>query len=240
MAASTFSSHISHQFDKELEDIRSRVLAMGGLVEDHLNQVLDALSQGNAEVAEEISRADYKVNSMEVAIDEECTEILARRTPAAVDLRMVIAVTKIITDLERVGDETEKIARMVLNLIENENPKSYYIGVLAMGHHVRKLVHKALDAFARLDADAALEVAKEDEEVDREQDATMRQLITYMMEDPRSITRVLDVVLAVRAMERIGDHARNICESVIYLVKGKDVRHISLADVERELKARSD
>ncbi len=239
MAASKFSSHISHQFDKELEDIRSRVLAMGGLVEEHLSQVLDALSQGNAEVAETISKSDYKINSMEVAIDEECTEILARRTPAAVDLRMVLAVTKIITDLERVGDETEKIARMVLNLIENENPKSYYIGVLAMGHHVRKLVHQSLDAFARLDAEAALQVAKEDQEVDREQDATLRQLITYMMEDPRSITRVLDVVLAVRAMERIGDHARNICESVIYLVKGKDVRHISLADVERELRGES-
>jgi len=231
-----YSSHISHQFDKELEDIRSKVLAMGGLVEEHLGQVLDALSQSKADVAEDISKADYRINSMEVAIDEECTEILARRTPAAVDLRMVLAVTKIITDLERVGDETEKIARMVLNLIENENPKAYYIGVLSMGHHVRKLIHDALDAFARLDADAALAVAKQDEAVDREQDATLRQLITYMMEDPRSITRVLDVVLAVRAMERIGDHARNICESVIYLVKGKDVRHISLEDVERALK----
>ncbi|MGE0386143.1 MAG: phosphate signaling complex protein PhoU [Gammaproteobacteria bacterium] len=235
MGATQFPSHISHQFDKELEDIRSKVLAMGGLVEDHLSQVLSALSQGNGSIAESIAMSDYKINAMEVHIDEECAEILARRNPAASDLRLVLAVTKIITDLERIGDETEKIARMVLSLLETDNPKSYYIGVLAMGHHVRHMLHDALDAFARLDVDAALTVAKEDAQVDREQDASMRQLITYMMEDPRSISRVLDVVLAVRAMERIGDHARNICEDVVYLVKGKDIRHTRLEDVEKEL-----
>ena len=236
MAGSHLSSHISREFDKELEDIRSKVLHMGGLVEEHLSKVLDALSHGNYRLAADIAASDYKVNAMEVEIDEECAEILARRNPAATDLRLVLAVTKIITDLERVGDEAEKIARMVVMLIETENPKSYYIGVLAMGHHVRRILHDALDAFARLDADAALSIAKEDPEVDREQDATMRQLITYMMEDPRSITRVLNVVLAVRAMERIGDHARNICEDVIYLVKGKDIRHTRIEDVERELR----
>jgi phosphate transport system protein len=236
MAASQLSSHISREFDKELEDIRSKVLHMGGLVEENLAKVLDALAQGSFKLAQEVAAGDYKVNSMEVQIDEECAEILARRNPAATDLRLVLAVTKIITDLERVGDEAEKIARIVLMLIETENPRSYYIGVLAMGHHVRRLLHDALDAFARLDVDAALAIAKEDQEVDREQDATMRQLITYMMEDPRSIGRVLNVVLGVRAMERIGDHARNICEDVIYLVKGKDIRHIRLEDVERELR----
>ena len=237
MASTPLAAHISQQFDKELEDIRSKVLAMGGLVESHLAQVLDALGHGNAAIAESVAHADYKVNAFEVQIDEECTEILARRNAVARDLRLVLAVTKIITDLERVGDETEKIARMVLNLIENENPKSYYIGVLAMGHHVRRMLHDALDAFARMDSDAALTIAKEDPEVDREQDAAMRALITYMMEDPRSISRVLGVVLAVRAMERIGDHARNICEDVIYLVRGKDIRHISLEDAERALRA---
>ncbi|MCC7414095.1 MAG: phosphate signaling complex protein PhoU [Gammaproteobacteria bacterium] len=236
MASTKLPTHIFHQFDKELEDIRTKVLSMGGLVEEHLAHVLDALSHGNAALAETIAQSDYKVNAFEVDIDEECTEILARRNPAAGDLRLVLAVTKIITDLERVGDEAEKIARIVASLIANENPKSYYIGVLAMGHHVRRMLHDALDAFARMDADAALAIAKEDREVDREQDATLRQLITYMMEDPRSITRVLNVILAVRAMERIGDHARNICEDVIYLVIGKDIRHISLEDAEKELR----
>ena len=236
MASTKLPTHIFHQFDKELEDIRTKVLSMGGLVEEHLAHVLDALSHGNAALAETIAQSDYKVNAFEVDIDEECTEILARRNPAAGDLRLVLAVTKIITDLERVGDEAEKIARIVASLIANENPRSYYIGVLAMGHHVRRMLHDALDAFARMDADAALAIAKEDREVDREQDATLRQLITYMMEDPRSITRVLNVILAVRAMERIGDHARNICEDVIYLVIGKDIRHISLEDAEKELR----
>lgn len=236
MAGTRLPSHIYHQFDKELEDIRSKVLAMGGMVEEHLAQVLDALSQGNAELAAAIAQSDYKVNALEVEIDEECTEIIARRNPAAGDLRLVLAVTKIITDIERIGDETEKIARMVMTLIESENPKSYYIGVLGMGHRVRRMLHDALDAFARMDADAALAIAKQDPEVDREMDATMRQLITYMMEDPRSISRVLNVVLAVRAMERIGDHARNICEDVIYLVKGKDIRHIKIEDAERALR----
>lgn len=230
------TSHIYHQFDKELENIRSKVAAMGGLVEEHLTLVLDALSHGNASQAEVVAQSDYKVNSFEVEIDEQCTEILARRNPAAGDLRLVLAVTKIITDLERVGDETEKIARMVCSLIESENPKAYYIGVLSMGNHVRRMLHDALDAFARMDSEAALAIAKRDPEVDREQDATLRQLITYMMEDPRSITRVLNVVLAVRAMERIGDHSRNICEDVIYLVKGKDIRHISLEDAEKQLR----
>lgn len=238
MSTPKLSSHISRQFNEELEDIRSKVLAMGGLVEEHLRKSLDALSRSDAELAEDVASSDYKVNALEVSIDEECTEILARRQPAASDLRMVIAVTKIITDLERIGDEAEKIARMVQRLVELESPKSYYIGVLAMGNQVRQMVHGALDAFARMDAGKSLEIAKEDIEIDRAQDATLRQLITYMMEDPRSITRVLDVAWAVRSLERIGDHANNICESVIYLVKGKDIRHISIEDVERELQAR--
>jgi phosphate transport system protein len=237
MKAKSTSQHISHQFDQELEAIRSSVLAMGGLVEEHLQKALDALSGRNPALAEQVADSDFKVNSLEVSIDEACTAILARRQPAASDLRLVVAVIKTITDLERIGDEAEKIARMVLDLIREEPPKSYFIGVLNLGHHVHRMLHGALDAFARMDSRAAFLTASEDPAVDKENDAIMRQLITYMMEDPRSITRVLKVMWAVRSMERIGDHANNICENVIYFVEGKDVRHISLEEVEKEIEA---
>lgn len=236
MTRLTTHHHISHQFDKELEDIRSKVLAMGGLVEDHLQKVLETFAKGDFEAAEYVAVNDYKVNALEVEIDGDCTEILLRRQPAASDLRLVLAVSKTITDLERIGDEAEKIARLVLNLRGSGGLGSYYVGMLAMGHHVRRMVRAALDAFARMDTEAAFRVAQEDREVDAETDAIMRYLITYMMEDPRSITPVLDAVLSVRALERIGDHARNICESVIYLVEGKDVRHVALEQVEQELR----
>ncbi len=227
--------HISQQFDKELEDIRSKVLAMGGLVEDLLSQVLEALSKTDIELAELIASSDYKVNDMEVDIDGECTAILLRRQPAASDLRLVLAVSKVITDLERVGDEVKKVARIVANIANTGGARTYYVGVLAMGYHVRRMLRAALDAFARMDSHAALEVAQEDMEVDRELEAVMRQLITYMMEDPRSIRGVLDAVLAARAFERIGDHADNICENAIFLVEGKDVRHVAREDVRQQL-----
>ncbi|MGQ0657419.1 MAG: phosphate signaling complex protein PhoU [Chromatiales bacterium] len=228
-------AHISQEFEHELEDIRAKVLTMGGLVEQHLTKSLEALQQRRADLADEVSSSDFKVNALEVTIDEECTQVLARRQPAASDLRLVLAVIKIIRDLERVGDEAAKISRMVLGLIETESPKSYYINVLAMANHVRRVLHDALDAFARADANAALRIAREDPSVDREYDAIMRQLVTYMMEDPRSISTVLDVVWMVRALERIGDHVNNICESIIYQVKGMDVRHISLDEISTDL-----
>jgi phosphate transport system protein len=227
--------HISQQFDKELEDIRSKVMTMGGLVEDSLSQVLEALARTDMELAERIASSDYKVNEMEVDIDGECTAILLRRQPAAGDLRLVLAVSKIITDLERVGDEVKKVARIVARIASSGGQDSYYVGILAMGHHVRRMLRAALDAFARMDSHAALEVAQEDPEVDKELEAIMRQLITYMMEDPRSIRGVLDAVLAARAFERIGDHADNICESAIFLVEGKDVRHVALEDLRQQL-----
>lgn len=235
MSAKPLPHHISKQFEQELEDIRARVLEMGGLVEEQLSQALDALAAGSVEQAEVVATSDYKVNAMEVSIDEECVEILARRQPTAGDLRLVIAVIRIITDLERIGDEAEKIARMMLRFMENGSPKSYYIGFLTMGRHVHNTVNGALDAFARMDSQAALAVAREEPRVDQEYNAILRHLITYMMEDSRSITRVLDVVWAVRALERIGDHAHNICESVIYLVEGKDVRHTHIEDIEEEI-----
>jgi phosphate transport system protein len=240
MTMSRLTHHISHQFDKELEDIRSKVLAMGGLVEDHIHKVLECFARGDFDEAEYVAVNDFKVNALEVEIDDDCTEILLRRQPAATDLRLVLSVSKTITDLERIGDEAEKIARLVLNLRGSGGISSYYLGMLSMGHHVRRMVRAALDAFARMDSESAFKIAQEDREIDAETDAIMRYLITYMMEDPRSITRVLDAVLSVRAFERIGDHARNICENVIYLVEGKDVRHVALEQVEQELRRDAD
>jgi len=238
MANLELPQHISRQFDEELEDIRAQVLTMGGLVEEQLSKALAALTDGDSELAHDVATMDYKVNALEVSIDEQCTQILARRQPAAGDLRLVLAVGKTITDLERIGDEVEKVGRMALRMIDSESPKSYYFGVLSMGSHVQQELHGALDAFARMDPLAALEDAKEDRKVDREYDIILRQLVTYMMEDPRSITRALNVVWIVRALERIGDHAKNICENVIYLVEGKNVRHITIEQVDEELRKR--
>ena len=228
-------THISRQFNSELEDIRSRVLQMGGLVEQQIEQAIIALAKADTGLAEEVVTNDYKVNKMEVTIDEECSQIIARRQPTAGDLRLVMAVIKTITDLERIGDEAEKIARMAARLASEERPKNNYMEIQSLGNHVRQMVHDSLDAFARLDPVAALRIAREDELVDREYDGVMRQMITYMMEDPRSISRMLNVIWAARALERIGDHASNICEYVIYLVKGKDVRHTRIEDIEKEI-----
>jgi phosphate transport system protein len=226
--------HISQQFNAELEDIRNRVLTMGGLVEQQITDAVTALVQGDAELCERVITNDYRVNAMEVALDEECAHTLARRQPAASDLRLIVAVVKTITDLERIGDQAEKVARMGLHLAEMERPKNQYMEIQSLGVHAREMLHGALDSFARMDVEAAVQVAHRDLKVDHEYEGIMRQLITFMMEDPRSIARSLDVMWAARALERIGDHARNIGEYVIYLVKGKDVRHISLEQMEKE------
>ena len=238
MAASRLPHHISAQFDNELEELRSKVLAMGGLVEEQLGNAIQAMIASDTELAEHVAGLDYRVNTMEVEIDEECATILARRQPTASDLRLVLAVSKTITDLERIGDEAERIGRMVMKLIVTEAPKSYYSGMQMLGDHVRRMLHEGLDTFARMDSEAAFKVAAEDQAVDREYEAILRQLITYMMEDPRSITEVMDAIWAVRSLERIGDHVINICEYVIYLVEGKDVRHTSLEEIEREIQTR--
>jgi phosphate transport system protein len=231
-------THISRQFNAELEDIRSRVLKMGGLVEQQIDQAIGALVSADSKLAESVATDDYRVNQMEVAIDEECSQIIARRQPAASDLRLVVAVIKTITDLERIGDEAEKIARMAVRLASEERPKNNYMEIQSLGNHVRQMVHDTLDAFARLDIEAAIRVAREDERIDKEYEGVMRQLITYMMEDPRTISRMLNVIWAARALERIGDHACNICEYIVYLVKGKDVRHTSLEQIEKEILGR--
>ena len=231
--------HISQKFNEELEDVRNRVLAMGGLVEQQIVDALRALTEGDSQLGRAIEQHDYKVNQFEVSIDEECSRILARRQPAASDLRLILAIIKTITDLERIGDEAEKIGRFAARLAEQERPNTNYREIEHLGNHVRSMLHDALDAFARLDAESAVRVAKEDERVDGEYDALSRQSITFMMEDPRTIRRVLDVMWSARALERIGDHAKNICEYVIYLVRGKDVRHAGFEAMEREVLERN-
>lgn len=226
--------HISQQFNTELEDIRRRVLSMGGLVEKQITDAVRALVAGDVELAETVITNDYKVNAMEVALDEECAHVLARRQPAASDLRLLVAVIKTITDLERIGDQAEKVARMGLHLAEMERPKTQYMEIQSLGNQAREMVHAALDSFARMDVEAALRVAQRDATVDHEYEGVIRQQITFMMEDPRAITRSLDIIWSARALERIGDHARNIAEYLIYLVRGRDVRHISLEQMEKE------
>lgn len=234
MEKKNFGHHISQQFNTELEALRTRVLAMGGLVEQQLRDAIKALIDGDTELAEGVIKNDYRVNALEVAIDEECSHIIARRQPAASDLRLIVAVIKTITDLERIGDQAERIGRMAIHLASMERPKNGYLEIENMGNHVHQMVHETLDAFARLDVETALNVVKQDRHVDNEYDTIMRQLITFMMEDPHSVMRALDVMWSIRALERIGDHSRNICEYIIYLVKGKDVRHTSLEQMEKE------
>lgn len=224
--------HISRRYNEELEDVRNRVLAMGGLVEQQLSDAMTALETRDASLADQVVANDLQVNAMEVALDEECNLILARRQPAASDLRLIVAVIKTITDLERIGDEAERIAKMASNLVTEERVGKLFTQIHHLGQHSRSMLRGALDAFAHLDTDKALEVWSEDRVLDREYEALLRELMTYMMEDPESIPCVLKTIFAARAIERIGDRASNICEYVIYLVKGKDVRHTMLDEHE--------
>lgn len=228
------SAHISQQFNTELDTVRNQVMTMGGLVENHVLSACTALVEGDVALAERVVDEDFKVNALEVAIDEQCTNIIARRQPTAGDLRLVMMVVKTITDLERIGDEAEKVAKMALELSTDEDVSEQYVEIRHLGEHVSKMLHDALDAFARTDVEAAIKAATEDEKIDQEYEAITRQLITRMMENPRTIQRGLNVLWAARALERIGDHAKNISEYVIYLVKGKDVRHVTLEQMKKE------
>ncbi|MEL7535529.1 MAG: phosphate signaling complex protein PhoU [Pseudomonadota bacterium] len=232
MQTTDINHHTSRRFNKDLEELRSQVLAMGGLVETQLERAIDAVVSGDSELGMKVAHDDVKVNQMEVAIDEECSRILAIRGPAAGDLRLIFAVIKTITDLERIGDEAEKIGFLATKLAAMDRPVGSYRELKNLGHHVRTMVRDAMNAFARLDVDAATAVIKEDERVDEEYELVQRQCITFMMEDPRTIKRVMNVTWTARSLERIGDHAKNICEYVVYMVLGKDVRHTEDVIVE--------
>jgi phosphate transport system protein len=208
---------------------------MGGLVEDHFDRAIQALADADSELGLRVAEDDAKVNKMEVSIDEECSRILATRAPTAGDLRLVIAIIKAITDLERIGDEAEKIGVLAARLAGMERPSTNYRELRNLAQHVKQMVHGSLNAFARLDAQAALEVVKTDDVVDEEYESIYRQGITFMMEDPRTISRVMDSTWVARSLERIGDHAKNICEYVIFMVHGKDLRYRGLKNIEAEV-----
>ncbi|TNF32483.1 MAG: phosphate signaling complex protein PhoU [Gammaproteobacteria bacterium] len=229
--------HISQQFNDELERVRSHLLEMGGLVESQVTDAVHALLEADSARAEAVRTNDKRINSMELSIDEECIRILARRQPAASDLRLVIAVTKGITDLERVGDEARKIAEQAIQLCESGQSPKGYVEARHIGGLVVRMLHEALDAFARQDVDMALSVVEQDKRVDMEYASAMRELVTVMMEDPRTISRVLSIMWSLRSLERVGDHARNLAEYVIYLVKGEDVRHIGLQELASKIKS---
>jgi phosphate transport system protein len=229
------SEHTSKQFEAELEAVRSRVLQMGGLVEDQIVRALDALARGDTELAARVVEDDHRVNALEVLIDEDCSTIIARRQPAAGDLRMLLMIVKTITDLERIGDEAAKIARMTQLMYESDRryiPRA--VEVTHVADLARGMLRNALDAFARLDLAVAAAVVRQDERVDDEFRLIIRQLITFMMEDPRTISHAIEILFIAKAIERIGDHAKNMSEYVVYMVKGKDVRHTGVEAIERE------
>lgn len=234
------SQHISQQFNSELEDIRSLFLKMGGIVEQQLGSAIASLIDANETLAREVRKTDDLIDQMEREVDQECLKILVRRQPAASDLRLVISISKAVIDLERIGDEASKVAKRAINLSEEGQSPRGYIEIRHIGDQVRGMVRDALDAFARYDAQQALSVAQRDKAVDREYKSAMRELVTYMMEDPRAITRVMNVIWVLRSLERVGDHARNIAEMVIYLVQGTDVRHIGLRRMQEEIEKSRD
>jgi phosphate transport system protein len=229
--------HISQQFNEELEDVRNKVLQMGGLVEEQLASAVRSLVRVDAKLAREVVSGDYRVNAMEVDIDEECTRIVARRQPAASDLRLVMAVIKTITDLERIGDEAKRIARMAQDQLAGSMTDDVRQEIEHMGELVHKMLHRILDAFARLDVETAAKVVEADTKVDTKYVSITRQLVTYMAQDPKMIPEILNILWAARALERIGDRCENIAEYIFYLVKGRDLRHLSKEDELAEMAA---
>jgi len=224
------NKHISGQFNAELESVRNQVLVMGGLVEKQLTDAIAAIHGQDLDAARKIVANDHKVNAMEVAIDEECTRIIAKRQPTASDLRLILMISKAVTDLERMGDVADRLARMVLNNTSRSHPP--LVSLESMGRQAIKMLHDALDAFARMDVEAAIQLYHDDDKIDRQYESIIRELMTYMMEDPRTISASLDLLFLAKAIERIGDHSKNVAELIIYLVKGKDVRHAAMNDIE--------
>ena len=227
------NDHASKQYDLDLGSIRSRVLAMGGLVEQQIRRAIEALASGDVAISDDVVATDHRVNAMEVGLDEDCSQLIVRRQPAAGDLRMIFAIMKTVTDLERIGDEAQKIARMAKNIHERGGPQAPpVVEVRHAAEAAISMLRRTLDCFARLDADGAAEVIRDDAGIDTEFRSILRQLITYMMEDPRTISTALEIVWIAKAIERIGDHAKNMAEYVIYIVKGTDVRHTGAAHLD--------
>ena len=225
--------HLSTQFDSELNSVSARVMELGGLVESQIRQAIYALSQFSLEAVEQVGQMEQRVNAMEVEIDHELASIIGRRQPTARDLRLLLCISKATANLERMGDEANKMARMVKSIIESGAARALPTSDLRVATELASgLLRKALDAFARLDVKAAVAIIKEDDLIDNEFDGFVRKLITYMMEDPRTISSSLDLLFLAKAIERIGDHSKNVAELVIYLVKGKDVRHTALDEIE--------
>ncbi|HXH02765.1 MAG TPA: phosphate signaling complex protein PhoU [Candidatus Competibacteraceae bacterium] len=229
-------AHIVKKYDQQLSHLRSLVLEMGGLVEDQIARAVRALDEEDLDTAREVIARDHQVNALEVKVDEETTQLLALRQPLGIDLRMIMSMAKTVTDLERIGDEAEKIARMTVHMYGDDGsiPNSLLLrDVGTMARLASGMLRGALDALARLDTDKALEVAQGDDELDREFQSALRRLITFMMEDHRHIGHAIDVVFVIKALERIGDHSKNIAEHVIYLVQGKDIRHQDADSAQR-------
>jgi len=229
------SQHISRKFNQELEQVRSQVLKMGGIVEQQVSDGLTALLNADMDLAKVVADREHQVNLMEVEIDETCTEILARRQPAASDLRLMVSIIKTITDLERIGDEAEKLGVNALSISKSKGSERHFLELKNLGESVLKMLNRALNAYARMDVKEALEVIESDKNVNAEFENVSRLLVIKMMEDPRMIKGALSISWCARALERIGDHAKNICEYIVYLVKGKDVRHISLDDIRKQI-----
>ena len=228
--------HISKQFDTELESIRANVLQMGGLVESQIKNAIQSLITADVALMARVIEEDHRVNGMEVKIDEACSQMIARRQPTAGDLRLIMTVVKTITDLERIGDEAEKIARMA-QMLSQKNALAIprYHEIERAAQIATDMLHKVLDAFARLDVVMAAQVVRQDDLVDEEFRGIMRYLITFMMEDPRTISTALEILFIAKAIERIGDHAQNMAEYVIYMVRGRDVRHVTMDEIDREV-----
>ncbi len=231
-----FGRHISGKFNVELESIRTNVLTMGGLVEQQLSYAMQALNKQDLELARRVIREDHKVNAMEVSIDEACTRIIAKRQPTAKDLRLIIAIIKTITDLERIGDVATKIAYVAIESPISKD-KKFQVSLEPLCRQAIAMLHQVLDAFARMDIEAAATIHKSDDKLDGEYEAVVRQLMTYMMEDPKNIPHILQVMWSARAIERVGDRCQNICEYIIYFVKGKDVRHLDEKSIDDALKS---
>ncbi|ORM74826.1 phosphate transport system regulatory protein PhoU [Pantoea wallisii] len=219
------NKHISGQFNAELEHIRTQVMIMGGMVEQQLTDAITAMHNQDAELARRVIDGDQKVNMMEVEIDEACVRIIAKRQPTASDLRLVMAIIKAISELERIGDVAEKISRTALEKFGQQH-LPLLVSLESLGHHTVQMLHDVLDAFARMDLNEAINIYREDKKVDKEYEGIVRQLMTYMMEDPRTIPSVLTALFCARAIERIGDRCQNICEIIFYFVKGQDFRHV--------------